>query len=84
MGNVVMGNYPISLSSWAFTLYRSHVIDHVDVIKGDTYAMFAIPTLPENDFGFFFRGQSIYVFATISLEKHYHNITCKGFILTDC
>ena len=55
MGNVVMGNYPISLSSWAFTFYRSHVIDHVEVIRGDTYAMFAIPTLPENDFGFFFR-----------------------------
>ena len=27
--------------------------------------------------------QSIYILATISFANHYHNITCKAFILTD-
>ena len=28
--------------------------------------------------------QSIYVLTTISLANHYHNISGKGFIKTDC
>ena len=33
---------------------------------------------------FYIRRQSIYVFATISLVMHYHNISGKAHILTEC
>ena len=69
MGNVVLGNYPLSLNKWTHYSVRFNVLDLVPILKDEHSAkgLFTIPKPTMRDFGFFTRPFSIKVWICLSL-----------------
>ena len=55
MGNVVLGNYDVSVNYWEMKLERINIVDHVRLIKSDPKAILMKPVSVDLDLKFYSR-----------------------------